>query len=72
MDCLHICVFPKHELDGITADESLCSAARSVVPATDAADHGAVCRASLRRYVQICGGSWVDRFVMIDGDVYGS
>ena len=38
LDCLHICVFPKRELDGITAEELLCSAARSVAPATDAPD----------------------------------
>ena len=38
LDCLHICAFPKRELDGITAEELLCSAARSVAPATDAAD----------------------------------
>ena len=38
LDCLNICAFPKRELGGITAEESLCSAASSVAPATDAAD----------------------------------
>ena len=33
-----ICVFTKRELDGIIAEQSLCSAGRSVAPSTDAAD----------------------------------
>ena len=38
MDCLHICAYPKHALDGISVEESLRSTARSVAAATDAAD----------------------------------
>ena len=38
LDCLHVCAFPKRELDYITAEESLCSAGRSVGAATDLAD----------------------------------
>ena len=38
LDFRHICAFHKRELGGITAEELLCSAARSVAPITDAAD----------------------------------
>ena len=63
LDCLHTCGFPKRELDGITAEESFCRAARSVAPATDAA--------GIPRFVgflfdamskYVCGRSWIDCF----------
>ena len=38
MDCQHVCAFPKRELDGITVEELLCPAGRSVAANTDAAE----------------------------------
>ena len=69
MSCLHFCAFPRRELDGITAEESLCSAGHSVAPATGAADmlrfvgslFDAVCK-----FVAEAGSTEV---LVIDGDV---
>ena len=43
LDCLRAKAYHKHKLDAISAEESLCSIARSVDPATNAADSGTIC-----------------------------
>ena len=72
LDCLLFCAFPKRELDGIVAQESLCSAGRSVDPATDAVDMprfvGSLFDA-MGKFVAEAGS--IDSF-MIDGDANGS
>ena len=71
-DCLHICAFPKHELDGITVEESLCSAGRSVAPATDAADMPRLVGPLFGAMCKIVAEAGPTEFSMIDGDVNGS
>lgn len=62
MAYLHGRVHPKHALEGIAVvEESLRSTARSVVAAAEAADMSPVRWASLRRYVQVCCPSPIER-----------
>ena len=72
LDCLHICVFPKRELDGITAEESLCSAACSIAPPTDAADMPRFVGSLFDDMCKFVAEAGSTDFFMMDGDVNGS
>ena len=68
LDCVHICVFPERELDGIAAEESLCSAARSVARATDAADMARFVGSLFDAMCKFVAAAGSTDFFMIDSD----
>ena len=59
----------KRKLDGITAEESLCSSARSVAPVTDAADMPRFVGSLFDTMWKFVAEAGSTAFFMIDGDV---
>ena len=72
MDCLHAVAYPKRAYDGIALEELLCSAARSVAVATDAADMPQVVWSLLDAMCKFVDEERLADFFMIGGDVNGS
>ena len=71
-DCLHSNAYPKRKLDGIFAEESLRSIARSVASATNAVDIARFVETVFDAMCKFVDEAATIDFFMVVGDVRGS